>query len=61
MGSSWDQPKWRREGRTGSGPDAPQYAKLRNRNAVRSGNDSKVGSPGLIARLFGKGKGKGSK
>ena len=41
MGTSWDGPKWRQEGRTGPGAGAPRYKKAKDRAAVRRG-----GSPG---------------
>lgn len=34
----WGSPKWRREGRTGSGPFAPKYSSRKARRQVR--NDS---------------------
>jgi hypothetical protein len=39
MGSEWEPPKWRREGR--SGPNGPKYASRKDRAAVRRG-----GKPG---------------
>lgn len=51
MGQEWEEPKWRREGRTGDGPIAPRYANRRDRNRVRRGRDDLIGKPGLIARI----------
>jgi hypothetical protein len=34
----WESPKWRRQGRTGSGPFAPRYARRSDRRAVRKGD-----------------------
>lgn len=54
MGQDWEEPKWRREGRTGDGPIAPRYANRRDRNRVARGRDDLIGKPGIIQRLFGK-------
>ena len=43
MGWLWESPKWQREGRTGPGPLAPQYAKRSDRNKVRRGKGEQVG------------------
>jgi hypothetical protein len=45
MGIEWLVPKWMREGRTGDGPAAPQYAKRSDRNLVRRGKGDQVGKP----------------
>ena len=52
MSNEWEEPKWRREGRTGEGELAPRYASRRDRNRVRRGADDKIGQPGIIARLL---------
>lgn len=57
MGQEWDgRPQWQREGRTG--PNGPRYASAADRNRARAGKQEKIGKPGLIAKLFGKGKSK---
>lgn len=69
MGTSWDPPKWRQEGRTG--PNGPKYAKAKDRATVRRGGtvgqwkgDSNPGGPGgrtTRIRRNGGGSGGGSK
>jgi len=60
MGTEWEPPKWRREGRTGPGPAAPKYAKAKDRNTVRKGgevgsqNGRKPPNPHRVPKSHGK-------